>query len=837
MPELKLAAGQALLSQGDYQGAIVTFTNVLRMNPESEEALSGKGACYLALGELERALLHFDAALKVNPRNVETILSRAWVRVEQGHHDLAQQDFVQAIVLEPRNSLIYAERSKAFSRAGNEAMARTDATRAAAFAVSAEAAASAPSSPEPLTAPSPPALNPGSVPPSAPVAPGVAISSENSLEEKRARLERERLQLERDKLAFEEQRLGAETETQRPEAPRRRGSGRCTAVSASSGRIPKARRGADKTSRRVAAQTKSLGAIAISVGSVACFLGAFTLFRVLTPSATVHEPSEAAVPEAPEKRDWSESGSPSQAEDRVEDLIVKVEIEAKRAKARARRAEREAAAAAEFRQAAKNRLRVNEVSEPEPVAPEEPAESEPGREPRQPTLIPSSPATDPTDEKRFTFLSDRAYVRLLQDDWTGALEDYSAALKIRPDIAVLCNRAYALLQLGRNAEALVDCDKALGLDPDDLTARMNLAQARLNLGQSAIAAKEFSRAIEKHPAASYAYEGRGAAYLQLERYKEAEEDLVLALKLLPAGDPRERHVLGLLANARGEVAGSPKGEEGPPGLAQKIREPPPKRGPEPVFLLSRAEARRLIRDWKRAKPENAEFASAVRRLATAEIPITVLKDFRNSLRSSSHGQSALEILSAQLRLPADATAEAVRRNWSPLLKSFKVVRARFFADGETLLKSKSLVRLNTRPLGKNIEVQPEGLVRLSPLPDELQGHRFTLTVRLYVPEGSEGHSVQVVARRETSSWRVFARGVNWVVETSQGILSTPIVRGWNVLEFTTWSAGGPNRSVRIRANESLLLPEGELDGLLEGIEIRAGSAPIVVGALSLRRTE
>jgi tetratricopeptide (TPR) repeat protein len=100
---------------------------------------------------------------------------------------------------------------------------------------------------------------------------------------------------------------------------------------------------------------------------------------------------------------------------------------------------------------------------------------------------------------------------------------------------------------------LRDCDAAIAIDPELLTAYNNRGLARQALGNEELAIADFSLAIERHRQYADPYNNRGALYMQLGRTREALADLDEAIRLeplSPAGyDNRSRLQLEQLHDA------------------------------------------------------------------------------------------------------------------------------------------------------------------------------------------------------------------------------------------------------------------------------------------------
>ncbi|ACK67358.1 TPR repeat-containing protein [Rippkaea orientalis PCC 8801] len=67
--------------QGDYQGAIADFNQVILINPNEVEAYHSRGIAYIKLGNYSQAIADFNNALGLNPNIPEIYQERAKIRL------------------------------------------------------------------------------------------------------------------------------------------------------------------------------------------------------------------------------------------------------------------------------------------------------------------------------------------------------------------------------------------------------------------------------------------------------------------------------------------------------------------------------------------------------------------------------------------------------------------------------------------------------------------------------------------------------------------------------------------------------------------------------------
>ena len=125
----------------------------------------------------------------------------------------------------------------------------------------------------------------------------------------------------------------------------------------------------------------------------------------------------------------------------------------------------------------------------------------------------------------------RARVRYETGDFTGALDDFDAALRRRPnDVDLLLSRAAALHQMGDHAEELASYERAIRLAPDDARPYFNRGLLRSDSdAEGAIA--DFSAAIERDEKNARAFFGRGFLRRTRGERREALQDFQRAIFL------------------------------------------------------------------------------------------------------------------------------------------------------------------------------------------------------------------------------------------------------------------------------------------------------------------
>ncbi len=129
----------------------------------------------------------------------------------------------------------------------------------------------------------------------------------------------------------------------------------------------------------------------------------------------------------------------------------------------------------------------------------------------------------------------RARTKTQSGDYTGAIEDYTQAIKHNSqDGIIYIQRAQARLKLKDFIGAIEDYNRSLKLKPDDSYFIINVrGGAKLKSGNHTGAIEDFTEAINLQPDGTYGYINRGSAKRELGENAAAIEDYTQAIKLKP----------------------------------------------------------------------------------------------------------------------------------------------------------------------------------------------------------------------------------------------------------------------------------------------------------------
>ncbi len=116
-------------------------------------------------------------------------------------------------------------------------------------------------------------------------------------------------------------------------------------------------------------------------------------------------------------------------------------------------------------------------------------------------------------------------------DYRGAIEDYTMAIKLNPDVGAYYNRGNARKKLGDYEGAIADYDSVNSLNPEDISAYLHRANIKRKVGNNVGAIADYDSAIKLNPKHVKAYKNRGNAKQALGQYEEAEADFARAKEL------------------------------------------------------------------------------------------------------------------------------------------------------------------------------------------------------------------------------------------------------------------------------------------------------------------
>lgn len=98
-----LKGGDALLQQGDMQGAMSAYSNAIAADPKSKVAYTKRATASTGLGHLHAAARDYSSALDIEPTSVSARLHRAQLYLRMCKFDDAEQDFNTVLEAKPEH--------------------------------------------------------------------------------------------------------------------------------------------------------------------------------------------------------------------------------------------------------------------------------------------------------------------------------------------------------------------------------------------------------------------------------------------------------------------------------------------------------------------------------------------------------------------------------------------------------------------------------------------------------------------------------------------------------------------------------------------------------------
>jgi tetratricopeptide (TPR) repeat protein len=118
--------GAALSGRGDWDAAILEYTNAINIDPNCAEAYNGRGSAYIWKKDYDRAIVDYTQAIKICPNYTEAYNCRGVAYSWKNDYGRAIADYTQAITLWPYYAEAYKNRAKAYSAKGNKTLAGAD---------------------------------------------------------------------------------------------------------------------------------------------------------------------------------------------------------------------------------------------------------------------------------------------------------------------------------------------------------------------------------------------------------------------------------------------------------------------------------------------------------------------------------------------------------------------------------------------------------------------------------------------------------------------------------------------------------------------------------------
>ena len=92
---------------GNQNGAMMSFSNAIKINPKYAIAYGGRAQLFSAKGMLDKAILDLSEAIKLEPKNIDFITNRAGFYYRNNQFKEGLEDMKTKIILDPNNIMNY----------------------------------------------------------------------------------------------------------------------------------------------------------------------------------------------------------------------------------------------------------------------------------------------------------------------------------------------------------------------------------------------------------------------------------------------------------------------------------------------------------------------------------------------------------------------------------------------------------------------------------------------------------------------------------------------------------------------------------------------------------
>jgi regulator of sirC expression with transglutaminase-like and TPR domain len=111
--------GDYWMGREEWDKALATFDEAVRLDPNSAGAHHGRGAARLMKGQLDAAVKDLDAAVRLDPKDPAALYTRGHVWVSKGDWGRAVADFTRVLELRPGDFRALNDRAAAHARRGD----------------------------------------------------------------------------------------------------------------------------------------------------------------------------------------------------------------------------------------------------------------------------------------------------------------------------------------------------------------------------------------------------------------------------------------------------------------------------------------------------------------------------------------------------------------------------------------------------------------------------------------------------------------------------------------------------------------------------------------------
>ncbi len=129
-PQLLLRVAKEHYRRDEYPQAVAAFSQVLRINPDLEDAYYMRGYSYDELKRYEEAMADFTQVIRLNPDRERAYLYRAHIRYRLSRYREAIADYTEVIRINPRSRTAHEFRASSYEQLRDTGRAREDYRRA-----------------------------------------------------------------------------------------------------------------------------------------------------------------------------------------------------------------------------------------------------------------------------------------------------------------------------------------------------------------------------------------------------------------------------------------------------------------------------------------------------------------------------------------------------------------------------------------------------------------------------------------------------------------------------------------------------------------------------------
>lgn len=114
-----LTIGDIYYDTGDYENAIINYTEAISMKPDFMVAYNNRGNAYLNLGKFDKAIDDYTKAIANDPKYAIAYNNRGVAFYNKGKYDNALADYTKAIELDAKYAIAYNGRGTVYFAKGD----------------------------------------------------------------------------------------------------------------------------------------------------------------------------------------------------------------------------------------------------------------------------------------------------------------------------------------------------------------------------------------------------------------------------------------------------------------------------------------------------------------------------------------------------------------------------------------------------------------------------------------------------------------------------------------------------------------------------------------------